>query len=310
MFGVFFNQLMNFPKLIMFVTFLLSFLWILIAFNAPLLSLTENQNLYIYSTQAQVLSAIYGLTLTGYIFLRNHQEREIERDNSLSEIIKNIQGKEYKFLIMLTIISIIAILLDLLSLSLYLKDNKVWSILAKNSATVFFINGLLLITFFILKALKADKYNEVSKEIMKDAEKNIRDYVGADSYMEAQQVGGKSNEHMLYGLFMSNFIELENKLFNLYEVSNLTKMVALSVDSFPRRKPTLTRLLKELIWSGSIPQALGSEISSLIKYRNALVHTTDVEPSQKMVSNVKNINEIIEAIINEYNHKTETKNED
>lgn len=298
--GAFFNQLINYPWLMMAMSVLLSAIWILIAMNEPLLSLSENQNLYIYSTQAQVLSAVYGLTLTGYIFLRNHQEREIDRDNSLIEIIRTIQAKEYTFLIMLTIVSITAILLDLMTLSLFLSEKKILSIITKNCATVFFMNGLLLITYFILKALKADKYSEVSKEIILDAEKNIRDYLGNESTLEDVQEEDKNNEHILYGKFMTGFIDLENKLFNLYEIYNSkTKVPSLDLIHSNARM-TISRVLKELSGSRRIPQALVPEIYALVKYRNALVHTTSVEPSQNMVSNVERINNEIDNILKKY----------
>jgi hypothetical protein len=42
-----------------------SFITSIIGLKTPLLILNENQILYLYSTSAQVLAGIYGLTLTG-----------------------------------------------------------------------------------------------------------------------------------------------------------------------------------------------------------------------------------------------------
>ncbi|MEX8493217.1 hypothetical protein, partial [Sphaerotilus sp.] len=44
--------------------------------NTRIFYLNENQILYIYSTSAQVIAGIYGLTLTGFIFYRNELSRE------------------------------------------------------------------------------------------------------------------------------------------------------------------------------------------------------------------------------------------
>ena len=41
-----------------------------------LLKLDENQILYLFSTSAQVLAGVYGLTLTGFVFFRNELSRE------------------------------------------------------------------------------------------------------------------------------------------------------------------------------------------------------------------------------------------
>jgi len=128
--------------------------WAVIAYYNPLVSLSENQNLYIYSTQlnstqlnstqAQVLGGVYGLPLTAYIFLRNHQERELEKDQSVNEIITTIQTKEYCFLIAITILSMLAILGDLLTLVVYLEESRWIRIATKNTATAFFIFSLFL----------------------------------------------------------------------------------------------------------------------------------------------------------------------
>lgn len=38
--------------------------------------LNENKVLYLFSTTGQVIAAVYGLTLTGFIFFRNELSRE------------------------------------------------------------------------------------------------------------------------------------------------------------------------------------------------------------------------------------------
>ncbi|WDC00370.1 hypothetical protein PS046_13765 [Escherichia albertii] len=214
------------PWLTMIISLVVPFIWIAVALYNPLFLLSENQNLYVFSTQSQVLSAIYGLTLTGYIFLRNHQEREVEKDNSLSDIIETIQKKEYSFLIMLTIVSIFAILLDLLTLSMYLSNNRLLNILVKNSATALFVNSLILISLFILKALKADKYNEVSKEIMMNEERNIRIILGKEPDSKNKGDNELNNNYFLYGLFMDSFIELEQNICKLYDIVYSKKMTS------------------------------------------------------------------------------------
>lgn len=184
------DKLINHPWAITFFCLAASIFWAIIAYYFPWVSLSENQNLYIYSTQAQVLGAVYGLTLTAYVFLRNHQEREIEKDQSLNEIITTIQTKEYCFLIAITILSVLAILFDLLTLALYLNESLWIKIATKNVATALFVFSLFLITFFILKALKADKYKTVVMEIIKDVElENIKNHQSDNSSNEQDDIG-------------------------------------------------------------------------------------------------------------------------
>lgn len=293
------NWVISHPWLTMIISLVVPFIWIAVALYNPLFLLSENQNLYVFSTQSQVLSAIYGLTLTGYIFLRNHQEREVEKDNSLSDIIETIQKKEYSFLIMLTIVSIFAILLDLLTLSMYLSNNRLLNILVKNSATALFVNSLILISLFILKALKADKYNEVSKEIMMNEERNIRIILGKEPDSKNKGDNELNNNYFLYGLFMDSFIELEQNICKLYDIVYSKKMTSAPNANDINRRLSLSRMLKDLSGSNVLPPFIAPEISALIKYRNALVHTNDVDPSQHMVDSVTKINEKIRKVLKE-----------
>ncbi|WDC00368.1 hypothetical protein PS046_13755 [Escherichia albertii] len=58
-------------------------------------------------------------------------------------------------------------------------------------------------------------------------------------------------------------------------------------------------MLKDLSGSNVLPPFIAPEISALIKYRNALVHTNDVDPSQHMVDSVTKINEKIRKVLKE-----------
>lgn len=66
---------------------------------ALLIILNENQILYLYSASAKVLSGIYGLTLTGFVFFRNELSREEIEDDSLTDAIQNLKSRYFKLLI-------------------------------------------------------------------------------------------------------------------------------------------------------------------------------------------------------------------
>lgn len=60
----------------------------------PVLRLNENQILYLFSTSAQVLAGIYGLTLTGFIFFRNELSREEFDDDTLTDAVESLKSRE------------------------------------------------------------------------------------------------------------------------------------------------------------------------------------------------------------------------
>ncbi|MBC3995063.1 hypothetical protein H8R20_05560 [Morganella morganii] len=84
------------------LTIVVSFLWIYQGFENPWYLLSAEQNLYIYSTQAQVIAAIYGLTVTGYIFLRSNQDKQKENDPTKKDAINLTQNNERVLLFALT----------------------------------------------------------------------------------------------------------------------------------------------------------------------------------------------------------------
>ena len=67
-----------------------------IGIKTPLLILNENQVLYLYSTSAQVLAGVYGLTLTGFIFFRNELSREEFEDDTLTEAVESLKSRYFE----------------------------------------------------------------------------------------------------------------------------------------------------------------------------------------------------------------------
>lgn len=93
--------------LLVVLTAIVSSLWIYQGFENPWYLLSVEQNLYIYSTQAQVIAAIYGLTVTGYIFLRNNQDKQKESDPTKKDAINLTQKNERDLLFALTFFFIV-----------------------------------------------------------------------------------------------------------------------------------------------------------------------------------------------------------
>lgn len=74
---------------------------ILILIFVPIIFINESQILYLFSSAAQVIAAIYGLIVTGYIFFRNELDKKVLEDESLDEIVsylKKITISQYSVL--------------------------------------------------------------------------------------------------------------------------------------------------------------------------------------------------------------------
>ncbi|WP_312629962.1 hypothetical protein [Scandinavium sp.] len=106
---------------------------------------------------------------------------------------------------------------------------------------------------------------------------------------------------------MELFKTIEVNLGALYDkvfekAYGLSCLQSLSITYIPptKRHLSISRLVKTLIDAKAVPEGLGPEIITLIKYRNALVHTNDVDPSQHMVRNAQIVNEEIKRLLEEY----------
>lgn len=291
------------PLHVLFFCITCSLLWVVVGFNSPLVFLTENQNLYIYSTQAQVLAGIYGLMLAGYVFLRNEQTRRLEKDETLDGVIKSVQKKEFGMLIIITITTMVTIILDLLVLSLYLSAFKELNVVIKNTAASLFVLSLIIISFFIFQALKETKYEQAVQDIMKEEEGNIH-HVN-ERNVSTSSVNTDKNRDLIYGRFMNSFRILERMLGMLYvNIYNNRVAYKLANDQQVNNMKNkvhvpISRILRDLVSSEIIDPYFGEEISSIIRYRNALVHTTETDPSQKMVDRISVVIEKINGISRE-----------
>ncbi|PTV62581.1 hypothetical protein [Pseudomonas putida] len=78
--------------------------------NNAWIELNENQIMYLYSTSAQVVAAVFGLTLTGYIFFRGELNREAQNDPTLADSVNRLESRYFQQLAMITALVMATIL--------------------------------------------------------------------------------------------------------------------------------------------------------------------------------------------------------
>ncbi|MFP2515615.1 DUF2254 domain-containing protein [Buttiauxella agrestis] len=310
--------------LLVVLTTVVSSLWIYQGFENPWYLLSEEQHLYIYSTQAQVIAAIYGLTVTGYIFLRNNQDKQKESDSTKIDAINLTQNNERVLLFALTFFSLSTILLAVFTLVSFDDKVNMVRIVSKNLCTAFFIITIFLFCYFILYVLRLDKIEKASEEIKKsidEYEKNktsatqsSSDMNGNESKLNDSDTIEEKNEYQNHddttdslALFLYKFNQLEsfiNRLLNkLY--SNQAQFI--NIDLIPtqyysssikgERYRSISIALNELVKFGLIDSRLNNDLREIIKYRNALVHGQDLIPSKIMLQKIDRIAKEVESLL-------------
>ncbi|CAI1615269.1 hypothetical protein [Serratia marcescens] len=309
--------------LLVVLTTVVSSLWIYQGFENPWYLLSAEQHLYIYSTQAQVIAAIYGLTVTGYIFLRNNQDKQKESDSTKIDAINLTQNNERVLLFALTFFSLSTVLLAVFTLvSFDDKVNMVRRVVSKNLCTAFFIITIFLFCYFILYVLRLDKIEKASEEIKKsidEYEKNktsatqiSSDMNGNESKLNDSDTIEEKNENYddttdSLALFLYKFNQLEsfinmllNKLYSNQAQSIVTDFIPNQYYSSSRkgkRHRSISIALNELVKFGRIDSRLNNDLKEIIKYRNALVHGQDLIPSKIMIQKIDRIAKEVEILL-------------
>lgn len=143
---------------------ILSLFCTFIGFSFSVLNLNENQILYLFSTSGQVLSGIYGLTLTGFIFFRNELSREEFDDETLVEVIEGLKKRYYKILVFVTCFTIFTLYLTNFIIS-YESKNSIFSIFLLNFGQSSFVINLAIISYFIFDVLEPKRIEKESQKI-------------------------------------------------------------------------------------------------------------------------------------------------
>lgn len=149
----------------------------------PLVSLGENQALYIFSSQAQVVAAVYGLTITGYIFLHNQQDRLADKDETVADALDDIKMYQYCFITFLTIVSLMAIFLALMAIAFRDCRSDILKVITQNSSAALFVVALICTGYFVRDAMRPNKIEEASDRIKKSMESKapLDDQGGAET---------------------------------------------------------------------------------------------------------------------------------
>ena len=111
--------------------------------------LNENRVLYISSTLSQVVATLFGLSITGYIFLDGKLKNDVEEDESLIDIVGDLKAK-YKLKILFTG-SLTCVSIFLCIINMCLSTNIFISIFVFDNSLVFTFFSIVEIILFVKK---------------------------------------------------------------------------------------------------------------------------------------------------------------
>lgn len=233
--------------------------------KSPILILNENQILYLFSTSAQVLAGVYGLTLTGFIFFRSELSREEFEDETLVEAVESLKNRYFTLLMFVTFSSIMSLLLSNLAIS-YESTGTLPGRIIINTAQSAFITTLLAVTYFIFEVISPKRIERESKKLQEQV----------DPEREEAEKGSLEE-------FLKNYNQIEELMGKFGSRYQTTAIMEYS--NRHRRHMSNARLAEILFRNEQIGQSLYGELKSLITLRNSIIHGAEPIVSSRVVKN-------------------------
>lgn len=243
-------------------------------FIYPFFDINENQILYLFSAASQVIAAIYGLIITGYIFLRNELDRKADKDESLEEIVSILKADYFGAIKTISFVTLVSIALCFLVIVDATSDNHFLGILINISVSTI-LTELILIVSFVIKILNPNSLEIASDRLKEQTTINESDEKGS---IENFLKNYNQTEYILqkYGAAISN--------------PDLT-----DYDSIKKKRLSNAKLAVVLFNEGRIDLSLKDDLIHLISFRNSLIHGSslfvskeDEKMSNEILANLKN----------------------
>jgi hypothetical protein len=230
------------------------------------LHLNESQILYLFSTSAQVLAGIYGLTLTGFIFFRNELSREEFEDETLSDAVEGLKRRYSSLLSFITILVLLTFAASNLAISMTSSEMSLVQSLVINCGQSLYATSALVIAYFV--------FDVISPGAIKSASQNLQDKV--DPQRGDSGIGSLED-------FLRNYNEIENILLSTKYENSITSKVSPSFHSAPVRRTSNARLAEMLFRNEKIGFDLYEMLRKLITLRNSIVHGAEPVVSKEVV---------------------------
>ena len=231
--------------------------------NNAWIELNENQIMYLYSTSAQVVAAIFGLTLTGYIFFRGELNREAQNDPTLADSVNRLESRYFQQLAMITALVMATILFATLVIAYEGSKDIKRLTLFMNFGQCFFAASFITISFFIVDVVQPGNIKSASKALQEDID----------------PANGKERTGDLKA-FASTYNSIEDQLTKLLGKLEIAAEPATSKNL---SKIASTRIADILHSRKLISSDLLDKLKKLIALRNAILHGAEPMVSQSMV---------------------------
>lgn len=251
-----------------------------------IIHLSENQILYIYSSLAQVIGALLGLTIAGYSVIDTKIQSLGTTDDTITDYTDKLRYDYFHALMFIIAFSVIDIIFCLITLAIYKSDIFIWYL------PFFMTESILLFLLIMEEVIRFALYlNPSSLKIKGSQEKQIID--------NEYQTTGESQDNFSAFITYYNLLEQLLKKYACELIQNTQSAYKLQ----------FFEVLDILLENKIINKDIYNSINELRKYRNALVHSleSDKTVNPKIYEKLQKIYNLIKDI---YENRNDEKVKD
>lgn len=265
----------------------------------PIFILNENQILYLYSTTAQVIAGLYGLTIAGYIYFESRLNDMVNIDETYIDHITILKKGYFLDIFYSGVMSGTAIILSLICIASYREINveDLNIELIFNLSIIFTIYSMFTIISFSWKVLNPNKINTISIKMKKKIEKEKMKIEYSNEFHKVCYKENLDENKNLYSDFMIIYNNLEktvhefaDKLTNVY-----SDYVRINNTTIKDRRPRIATSIKVLEKNSIIGSDDTERLNNLRRYRNALIHGDDFKVDEELFKTLSDVYSHIEA---------------
>lgn len=232
-------------------------------------SLNENQLLYLFSTIAQVIGGIFGLTLTAYVFFVDKFKESARDDSTYYDATAALLKRYFYILILIAFICGTTIFFSIAGIITLHNLNVIYPFIINESVLLFLIGIIVTLTFGVM-LLDPEKLEKEITVLQKKAEEYYHN--------TPSDASGDFRE------FLKTYNKLEHLIIQFAGIF-------IEEQKYSRNpsRPQIIESLKLLNRNKIINDKLLNEINELRMFRNALVHGVDFTISQNVCIRIDEI---------------------
>ncbi|AUD63864.1 hypothetical protein BK010_09780 [Tenericutes bacterium MO-XQ] len=267
------------------LTFLLGLILIILNetfIKQPISFFNEKNNIfYLFSTGAQTLAGLFGLTMAGYVFLVERLDKSVDEDDTLIDIVKELKSNYFNMVCRMGVVLFIAVSVSLLNIITVSENLNSFNNLFGSLGFLLLLLVLLYIIIFIFNVADPEKNEKSIKTLYEEIEKNNNKQTGD----------------------VAEFLSLWNKLENLINLSSQNSKFNLYNSN--KLNNSIWNKLKFLRNSKELDTDLIDRIDEMRRLRNLIVHGKEPRVSQNTIEELQDLILKIEDISIFGNHYDE-----